>query len=353
MDGTPTPSLLLLVAGMAWWAWPRPLTMPSVDTVRRWLPAGGVLWVLSARVLASVHPSSWPHFAAHLDQNSTVLERAETVLIGEGAVVLALTVVTVVLALGHDPLAHRRRAASVLPLMFVCILGLDGSVEGLPSAPLSPTRSVLPLDLLPTALAVLLACTWLGLRLNVSRPAAVLVGAWLLIMWYRGLVADAAMLNERGAALLAAGALLALGPRRAPSGTSRGPRGLVRFVVVTWTLHVALLVGLLPKLLGHDAWSVVSVAMTSTTVLAALMAVMLASLRVGMDAHDDAVWLVGTHALRFTGLAMLVVDVHAGLVAIAVLAASWCAWWMLWLGNVGSEKRRIAAISYHAAYEQK
>ncbi len=167
------------------------------------------------------------------------------------------------------------------------------------------------------------------------------------------MVHDPAVLSNRGATLLAAGALLALGPRKAPARTLRGPRGVVRFVLMTWALHLVVLALVLPPLLGHDAWSVVSVTMTSTTVLALVLVAMLASLRVGMDAHEDAVWLVSTRALRFVGFATLIVNVHAGAIALALLGSGWLGWSGLWLNDVRSKIGRQGPLSDHRAYEQK
>jgi hypothetical protein len=337
MDGTPTPSLLLLVGGLAWWAWPRVLSSAKVDVVRRWLPVVGAFWILAARVVASFSPGAWPHFAAHIDGMSTVLERLVAVLIAEGAVVLALTVTTVLLALEHGPAALRRRAESALPLVVLCVLGLDGTIEPLTSAPAAPTQSLAAGDLIPSLLAVLLALAWLGRWGAVSRPASALLGVWCLVEWTAAMVHDPAVLSNRGATLLAAGALLALGPRKAPARTLRGPRGVVWFVLMTWALHLVVLALVLPPLLGHDAWSVVSVTMTSTTVLALVLVAMLASLRVGMDAHEDAVWLVSTRALRFVGFATLIVNVHAGAIALALLGSGWLGWSGLWLNDVRSK----------------
>jgi len=353
MDGTPTPSLVLLVAGLAWWAWPRALSSANVDLARRWLPVGGAFWVLTARVVASISPGAWPHFAAHLDGTSTVLERLVAVLVAEGGVVLALTVTTVLLALDQGPAALRRRAEAALPLVVLCVLGLDGTVEHFSSAPAAPTQSLVAANLVPSLLAVLLALAWLGRWGAVTRPASALLGMWCLLEWTAAMVHDPAVLSERGPTLLAAGALLALGPRQAPARTLRGPRGVVRFVSMTWALHLVALALVLPPLLGHDAWSVVSVAMTSTTVLAVVLVAMLASLRVGMDAHEDAVWLVSTRALRFVGFATLIVNLHAGLIALSLLGSGWLAWSGLWLNDMRSKTGRQRPLSDHRAYEQK
>ena len=89
MEGTPQIALLLLVLGLILWAWPRPFANASMEQVRRWVPVVGWTWAMCTRLIGAANPSAWPHFAARLGSDATVLERLAAIVSGDGLVLMA------------------------------------------------------------------------------------------------------------------------------------------------------------------------------------------------------------------------------------------------------------------------
>ena len=353
MDGTPQGVLLLLVFGLLAWSWPRPLPQPHLEHLRRWVPLIGVLFAFFYRGMGAWRPEAWPHFAAYLDAASGVLERLGAVVIGEGAVLLGLGIVLWCGASFTGERAASKRAELVLPLLFVTVLGLDGGVEAWTLAPDAPTREISGHDLLSSLFAVALALTWMKRGGVFLRALTLLLTGWLAASWFMTLSKDPGLLTDTGSALVAGTAALVLGPRRPASPAHRAPRSFARWLVLAWLGHVALLSTMLPVLVGHDAWSVVDVVLSSTLLMAVPLVLAVASLRVGMDANQDALWLMGLRAWCFVPLMAVAFDVHATVFALTTFLSGWGAVFLLRLSRYGSETRLFGRNSDRSAYEQE
>ncbi|MEC7412493.1 MAG: hypothetical protein VYE08_07645, partial [Candidatus Thermoplasmatota archaeon] len=125
MEGTPQIALMMLVLGLLTWAWPRPLSNGRLDDLRRWLPVVGWTWAFGARLVAAFNPASWPHFAARLGADASLLDRLAAVVSGDGLVLIGMAVPLWMAALVRHEDGAWQRAEVVLPLALIAMLGLE------------------------------------------------------------------------------------------------------------------------------------------------------------------------------------------------------------------------------------
>lgn len=326
MEGTPQIALLLLVLGLLPWAWPRPMVNASLEQVRKWTPVVGWTWAMSARFIGAANPSEWPHFAARLGSDPTVLERLAAVGSGDGLVLIGMAVPLWWAALQRDQDAPWRRAEVVLPLALIAMLGLEGGVEVVASAPVAPTVEAGLMDALLVLLVVLLGLSWIGWQTRVVMPLAALAGLFALAAFLPMLLVDPAAQAERGPGLLAASAALALSPRPYPRPSMAAPQGLGLWLSLSLFWSVVLLSFLLPRYGGFGGWAVTGTVVRLVTVVAVSGVVALFSLRLGLDAQSQATWTMGRRAWSISPMLLIVVMPAVTLVAFAMGAGAWLAW---------------------------
>jgi len=329
MEGTPQIALLLLVLGLLPWAWPRPLANASMEQVRRWVPVVGWTWAMCARFIGAANPSAWPHFAARLGSDATMLERLAAIVSGDGLVLMGMAVPLWWAALQRDEDAGWGRAEVVLPLALIAMLGLEGGVEVAASAPLVPTVEASLNDALLLIFVLLLGASWVGWQPNLSMPLAALGGLIALATFLPMLLVDPAAQAERGPGLLAASAALALAPRPFPRPSMAAPQGLGAWLSLSLLCSVVLLAMLLPRFGGYGGWAVTGTVVRIVTVVAVAGIVALFSLRLGLDAQSQATWTMGRRAWSIAPLLLIVIMPAVTLVASAMCAGAWLAWAIL------------------------
>ena len=326
MEGTPQIALLLLVLGLLPWAWPRPLTNASMEQARRWAPVVGWTWAMCARFIGAMNPSAWPHFAARLGSDATLVERFAAIVSGDGLVLMGMAVPLWWAALQRDEDAGWGRAEVVLPLAFIAMLGLEGGVEIAVSAPLVPTVEASLKDALLLMFVLLLGASWVGWQPNLSMPLAAVGGVAALLAFLPLLLVDNAAQAERGPGLLAASAALALAPRPFPRPSMAAPEGLGAWLGLSLLWSVVLLALLLPRFGGYGGWAVTGTVLRIITVVAVAGVVALFSLRLGLDAQSQATWTMGRRAWSISPLLLIVIMPAVTLVASAMCAGAWLAW---------------------------
>ncbi len=337
MEGTPQFALLLLVLGLLPWAWPRTLTNARMEQVRRWMPVVGWTWAMCARFIGAANPSAWPHFAARLGSDASLLERLAAIVSGDGLVLIGMAIPLWWAALRRDEDAAWGRAEVVLPLALIAMLGLEGGVEVVASAPVAPTVEASLKDALLLIFVMLLGASWIEWQPRVSMPLAALGGLLALAAFLPMLLVDPAAQAERGPGLLAASAALALSPRPFPRPSMAAPQGLGAWLSLSLLWSVVLLALLLPRFGGYGGWAVTGTVVRIVTVVAVAGVVALFSLRLGLDAQSQATWTMGRRAWSISPLLLIVVMPAATLVACAMCAGAWLAWASLRWWPTGSK----------------
>ncbi|MGB0726731.1 MAG: hypothetical protein ACPGR0_00335 [Candidatus Poseidoniaceae archaeon] len=329
MEGTPQIALMMLVLGLLTWAWPRSLSNGRLDDLRRWLPVVGWTWAFGARLFAAFNPGSWPHFAARLGADASLLERLAAVVSGDGLVLIGMAVPLWMAALARHEDGAWQRAEVVLPLALIAMLGLEGGVEHITSAPSSPTVAADGWDAFLCLTVVALGAAWMHWRPQVSLAVAGAASLFALVLFLPMVEADPGMQAARGPGLLAASAALALAPRAFPRPSMPAPQGLALWLSLSMLFSVVLMFVLLPRYGGFGTWAVIGVVLRAATVLGVAGILALLSLRLGLDAQAQATWTMGRRAWSVTPLLLLVVLPAVPLVAASMCLGSWTAWALL------------------------
>ena len=337
MEGTPQIALLLLVLGLLSWAWPRPFGHDRLETLRRWVPVLGWSLAMLSRFFAAFNPSQWPHFAARLGAEANLIDRLAAVVSGDGLILVGLAVPLWWAALRQDEDAAWTRSEVVIPLALFAMLGLEGGVEMVASAPSSPTVDATPWDGFLFLLALVLGAAWMGWRPHVTAAIGGAGALLALVLFIPLVLDDPALQAQRGPSLLAAAVVLSVGPRTFPRASMAAPQGLAVWLSLSVLVTTVLLALLLPRVGGHEAWAVVGATLRMVTVVAIGSVVALLSLRVGLDAQAQATWTMGRRAWCVAPLFLIVVAPGVVLVAACMWGGSWVAWGLLRWWPTGSK----------------
>ncbi|MBV18360.1 MAG: hypothetical protein CMA56_00630 [Euryarchaeota archaeon] len=339
MEGTPQIALMMLVLGLLTWAWPRPLPNERLDDLRRWLPVAGWTWAMCSRLIAAFNPASWPHFASRLDAEASLSEQLAAVVSGDGLVLVGMAVPLWMAALDRHGDASWQRAEVVLPLALIAMLGLEGGVEQITSAPGSPTVAASGWDAFLCLLVVVLGAVWMNWRSQVTMIAAWAASLVALVLFMPMVEADSGVQAARGPGLLAASAALALAPRAFPRPSMAAPHGLALWLILSMVFSAVLMFFLLSVYGGFEAWAIIGVVLRAVTVVGAAAVIALLSLRLGLDAQAQATWTMGRRAWSVAPLLLLVVLPAVPLVAASMCMGAWTAWALLRWWPVGQENR--------------
>ena len=337
MEGTPQIALMMLVLGLLAWSWPRPLSAGRLDDLRRWLPAVGWTWAMLSRFVAAFNPSAWPHFAARLGAEATMVERMAAVVSGDGLVLIGMAIPLWWATLDSREDGAWQRAEVVVPLALIAMLGLEGGVERIASAPSSPTVVASGWDAFLCLYVLVLGAAWMEWRPNLTMVAAGAASLVVLGMFLPMVAADPGLQAARGPGLLGAAASLALAPRAFPRPSMAAPQGLALWLGLSMMISIVVMMALLPRFGGYQTWAVVGVVLRSTAVVGAAAVVALLSLRLGLDAQAQATWTMGRRAWSVTPLLLLVVLPAVALVAVSMCVGSWAAWAVLRWWPAGQE----------------
>ena len=329
MEGTPQIALMMLVLGLLTWAWPRPLPNGRLDDLRRWLPVAGWTWAMLSRIVAAFNPAAWPHFAARLGAEASMVERMAAVVSGDGLVLVGMAVPLWMAALVRHEDAPWQRAEVVLPLALIAMLGLEGGLEQITAAPGSPTVAASGWDVFLCFLVVVLSAAWMNWRPQLTMSAAWTASLVALLLFVPMVEADSGLHAARGPGLLAASAALALAPRAFPRRSMSAPQGLALWMSLSMVFSVVLMFFLLLRYGGFELWAVIGVVLRATTVVGAAAVIALLSLRLGLDAQAQATWTMGRRAWSVAPLFLLVVLPAVPLVGASMCMGAWLAWALL------------------------
>ncbi|DAC15449.1 MAG TPA: hypothetical protein HA276_07520 [Candidatus Poseidoniaceae archaeon] len=326
MEGTPQIALMLLVLGLLSWTWPRPFGSERVELIRRWVPLAGWSVAMLSRFVAALDPSDWPHFAARIGTEASLVERLAAVVSGDGLVLIGMAIPLWWAALRTDEDATWTRAEVVLPLALCAMLGLEGSTELVTSAPPTPTVGTTAWDGALFLSVLILGAAWMGWFAPWTTVAGAGASALAFAFFVPMLVDDPALQAHRGPALFAAVVALTLSPRAYPRPSLAPPQGLAVWLGLNVVVTTVLVAVMLPRFGGYEGWAVVGVLLRTVTVSAMASVVALLLLRLGLDAQSQATWTMGRRAWSVTPLLLIVVLPATVLVATSMCVASWVSW---------------------------